>query len=268
MKFAFFSYFGEVDNNMLETCIASLCRQAPDVVPVIITEGIRGDTIPYLTNHFNVRWICVPTSKIHKRRAACKIEGLQQFVQDTALDGDLVIVSDVDVYFQGDPFRPFSDRSEMCLGLTTRGYQHLFPINAGVFYIRVNSRMRMWLSWHVEQMATNSWEPYRKLRHRYNHIRYGLDWTVGQDFLIACWLEREALDREQGIVIEDVGPAYNYCPATDTQGAAAFAAMRRVVGDPAYPTLHLKSDLKKLIYEDGVLPERLIRHPRGKTAWM
>lgn len=268
MKFAYFIYH-QKDNNMLETCIHSLCKVVAGVQIIIVTDGIPNKVKSFLSDNYNVQWQIVEPKQMIGRRATCKIEMLHYCFQQFFMDCDEVLVSDVDVYFQADPFKPFKDNENMDIGLTTRGYQHLFPINGGVFFLRVNPRVRKWVAWHLNEVLKNTWKPYQELRKKYNHHHFGLDWSVGQDFLIATWMQREALKESHGLSIVDTGPRYNYCPATDTMGDKAFSLVRNVIGDTdTAAVIHLKSKLKTMIYEKGLFPNALIRHDKGKTAWM
>lgn len=262
---AFFVYHRK-DDNMLETCLNSLHVVRPDVHQIVVTDGVPVDVKNYVVREFNATLIDVPAARMIKRRAACKVEMLAGVVNELP-DGDRMLVSDVDVYFKSDPFVAFDEHIGMDLGLTTRGYDYMFPINAGIFYVRINDAMREWSQWHAQEVLQPRWDKYVALRRKYKHEHFGLDWSVGQDFLIANWLNRDEVWVHHGVKIEDVGPRFNFCPPTDLLGAVAFAKIRAAVHDDTTVTLHLKSDLKRLVYERGVFPNALIRHPKGVTAW-
>jgi len=262
-QYAFFAYWNNVDPNMLETCIASL-RQVSQCVIYIATNDIPIEVEKRLDS-YHVCWLRVPNEKVQKRRACCKIEVLNNLMKQ--LDSqDSVLVSDVDVVFIKDPFVPFYEYRGMDLGLTTRGYDHAFPINGGIFYIRVNPKMKDWLRWHLEEIYTPTWEPYVKHRKKWNHGHYGLDWSMGQDFLVANWYEREWVQQEKGIHIVDVGPNYNYCPPTDTIGKEAFKLAWDALSEKSVSVLHLKSELKRIIY-DPKFPGACINYAKGRAAW-
>ena len=155
----------------------------------------------------------------------------------------------------------------MDLGLTTRGYEHSFPINGGIFYIRVNNNMKLWVNWHRKEIYRPIWEPYVQHRKRWNHAHYGFDWSVGQDFLVANWIKRQEVKAEKDVNIIDVGPEFNYCPPTDTMGDKAFKMAWDALINESITTLHLKSELKQMIYQPG-FPGAHIKHPRGRLAWL
>lgn len=264
MQYAFFAYHRK-DDNMLETCINSLRLVNQTVGIIIVTDGVPDEFDKRMVREYGVCWIRVPPVRMVKRRATCKIEVLRDFVERCNNGGE-ILVSDVDVYFIRDPFKPFMEKPDMDLGLTTRGYQHLFPINGGVFYIRVNDKMRVWLDWYVGEIYHPKWHVYIELRKKYKHEHYGLDWSVGQDFLIANWMQRENILQLRGIKIEDVGPRYNYCPPTDTIGKNAFTLAWKALETGDISVLHMKSDLKRMIYEPG-FPAAKIKYPKGDLAW-
>lgn len=262
-KYAFFAYWHNVDLNMLETCVASL-RRVSDCAIYIATDGVSKE----IEKHFEIYkvfWLRVPQDRVTKRRAYCKIEVLNELTRQLD-DNDMIMVADVDIFFLKDPFVPFWKHREMDLGLTTRGYAHAFPINGGVFYIRIHPKMKEWLNWHLEEMKKPVWEPYIKHRKRWNHAHFGLDWSVGQDFLVANWRERKWVKETRDIDIIDVGPEYNYCPPTDTMGREAFKLAWKALKERSVSVLHLKSDLKTMIYMPD-FQDAKINHTKGKSAW-
>ena len=265
-EYAFFVYHRK-DDNILETCLSSLHAVKPSIRKVVITDGVPSDVLRYCSTHFNVAWINVPSKQMQNRRATCKIELLKGFI-DGLEDGDRVVVSDVDVYYKGDPFTAFEEHPKLDLGLTTRGYAYAFPINGGMFFIAVSDVMRDWAAWHVREIHNPVWPPYVSIRRKWKHERFGLDWTVGQDFLIANWEARDAVLHERKVNVVDVGPHYNYCPPTDLLGPEAFTRIRDALADNTTVVLHLKSDLKRMIYEKDLFPNVSLRHPVGNLAWL
>jgi len=266
MHWTFMAYH-RADDNMLETCVHSLRRANGRAGIVIATDGVPEGVERSLAEECGVRWVHVPAEQMHRRRATCKIEALRAFVAGLP-DGDIVLVSDVDVYFRGDPFVPASSSPEMHLAVTTRGYDYPFPINGGVFYLRLVPPTRAWLDWHLQEIYRPAWPPYVQHRKRFNHERYGLDWSVGQDFLVVTWQRREELLKERGLRVVDFGPRYNYCPPTDVHGPAAFDMVWAALEDGSdVVVVHLKSGLKKMIY-DSRFPHAIIRHPKGRLSWL
>ena len=263
-KYAFFAYWNNVDPNMLETCISSL-RDVSDCIIYIAANSVPKDVEQKL-NLYGVQWIWIPDSKVKDRRACCKIEVLNDIVKQCG-NNDMIMVSDVDIVFIKDPFFPFLSYPDMDLGLTTRGYKHAFSINAGMFYIKVNDNMRKWLSWHLAEIYNPVWEAYVNHRRKWNHGHYGLDWSVGQDFLVSTWDNKEFVESKMNIKVVDVGPEYNYCPPTDTMGIKAFNMAWKSLDEKSVSVLHLKSDLKKMIYMPK-FPNAKLNFKMGKTGWL
>jgi hypothetical protein len=250
-----------MDDNVFETAIRTF-RKVSDAALVVTTDNVPKALRDEWTEQYNVLWDVVPQAQMEKRRATCKIERLRELAL-WCDEGDCILVADVDTYFISDPFVPFTDFPELQVGLTTRGYAYPFPINAGVFFIRVSKGVLNWLDWHLEEIFKPKWSAYVKVKKDWNHYREGLDWTVGQDFLIACWNERKNLC----VRVVDVGPRFNFCPAVDLLGVEkAKNMMVKALQQGSVVILHLKSDLKTLIY-DGKLPDCVVRHDRGKGNW-
>ncbi len=259
-EIAFFFYH-RVDDNMFETCVKTLRRHSKCKI-VVATDNVPGDMRTDFSRRYDIEWIDVPRERMTGRRAGCKIEVLREFVVGLS-ENDAVFVSDVDVYFMGDPFEAFDGSFD--LGLTTRGYPYYFPINAGVFCLVCNEKTKEWLGWHVNEIHDPKWERYRSLNRRHRQ-RFGLDWAVGQDFLIACWEARDEIRETRDFVIKDVGPRYNYCPPSDKWFERAFEAIRTAYRDKTHVVLHLKGQLKRILYE-GLFEDAVTSHPKVGTDW-
>lgn len=254
-EIAFFFYH-RVDDNMFETAIKTLRRHSSCWITVA-SDNVPDDMKSYFSKQYDVHWVDVPRDRMKGRRAACKIEVLNEFVAKLSGE-DRVFVSDVDVYFMGNPFTAFGDFD---VGLTTRGYKYYFPINAGVFCLVCNDNTKEWLRWHVDEVFDPKWILYKNLNRRHRQ-RFGLDWAVGQDFLIACWEARDQLKYD----IVDVGPRYNYCPPSDKWFGRAFEAIRTAYRDKTHVVLHLKGQLKKILYE-GLFEDAVTRYSKAGHDW-
>lgn len=253
------------DDNMLVTCIHSFRKVCPDDIIVLTCDGLPDEVSKRLDDQYRVFFDWVKPGKMVKRRATCKIEQLDELVH-RALNGQIVLVSDVDVVFLKDPFKAMEDQT-IDLGLTTRGYQHLFPINGGIFYIRVGASTREWTQWHVREVHHPNWPSYVQHRKACHHEHFGLDWSVGQDFLVTCWNNKDWLKRAMNVQVADVGPFYNYCPPTDTMGDKAFEMAWEALKEQNVAVLHLKSELKKMLYDER-FPDAQLHYPRGTWAWL
>jgi len=208
---------------------------------------------------YDLYWRNVPRGQMLNRRATCKIECMVEFCFGLEPEGE-VLIADADLYFLSDPFKPFE--VDFDLGLTSRGYKYWAHINGGVIYLRPTLKTREFLCEHVNQVLSPTWEVYVEYRKHYGHVQYGLDWTVGQDYLNCVWNHQKDFD----LNIVDLTCRYNYCPAYDVFGENAFKMILSAYQQKLVTTLHLKSELKKLIY-DNVFEDAVTRHKRGKMRW-
>jgi len=257
-----FLFYHRCDDNMFETCVKTL-RMHSGCDIIVATDNVPHDLQNQWSKDYGVYWIDVPVEQMKNRRAAAKIEILDSYVHSLEPD-DQVFVSDVDMYFMKDPFTAFT-RFEFDVAFTTRGYEYYFPINAGVFCLRVNDFSKRWISWHKEQIYDPTWRPYRDQNKRHRE-RFGFDWAVSQDFLISCWKERAWIAQTMNINIQDIGPEYNYCPPSDKWKQKAFEAIRIAYRDKTHVVLHLKSTLKDMLYE-GLFVDAVIQYPRCGNDW-
>lgn len=260
-KYAYLFYH-RCDDNMFETCIKTL-RKVSDCKIVVATDNVPDEMKKDLSIKYQVQWIDVPRSEVVGRRAFCKIKVLRDFV-NTLPSGDIVMAPDVDMYFMADPFTALDGRS-FDIGFTTRGYDYYFPINGGMIYIVVNGKTCGWLTWHVTEALNPKWGLYKNRNYRHRQ-RFGLDWAVGQDFLIACWERREWIKATMGVVIEDVGSRYNYCPPSDRWFKRAFECIREAYQNKTHAVLHLKGALKDILYE-GLFEDAITKYSRCSHDW-
>ena len=149
-------------------------------------------------------------------------------------DGDRVFVMDTDTIIQADIFDVF-DKKEFDVGMTTRYYDYPLKINAGVWCFRHNDKVREYLKFFSDQMFDSTWKPFDKMRRTKSRFS-------DQDFMCAV--------HEHGPPVEcniaDIGPMYNYCPASDKLGMKlATEDMQKAIGNSTYKVLHFKGELMK-----------------------
>ena len=260
---AIFVYYGGVDDNMLCTCIKSLRKVNPEC-----TICIQYTSLP--EGFCRPRCLCdlspIARAAVKGRRALAKIEFINDILNSKVYLTDRIMVADVDTLFLSDPFAAFDEMS-FDVGLTTRCHEYYFPINAGVFFLQVSVRVGDFMEWHLSESHSPVWAPYIQHRQKFDHERFGHDWTVGQDFLNVVWQKREYVQKEFDIKIEDVGYKYNYCPNLDVYGEAACVMIREAYERKLYSVLHLKSGLKRLLY-DGVFEEGVfVTEPQLDFHW-
>lgn len=261
MEYAFLFYH-RCDDNMFETCVKTL-RLVSGCKIVVGTDNVPEEMRTEWTNSYGIEWIIIPRQQMKGRRAAAKLEVLKDFT-DTLLEGDKVFICDVDMYFLLNPFEAFVNRT-FDVGFTTRGYNYSYAINGGAYLLNINEASCNWVHWHVEQIHNPTWNVYRALNKNHRK-RFGLDWAVGQDFMLACWEHRDAIKKDKDICIEDVGSHYNYCPPSDQWAEKAFIALRKAYRDKTHAVLHLKGALKDILYE-GLFEHAITKYPKCQHDW-
>ena len=257
MDRAFMCYWGGVNDDVFETTLNTLSKHSKAHLQV------NSDQRPVdLSKDDGVRWVIVPKDQVKGRRALCKIEQLHRLVK-TMKDGDRLMVADVDLYFLGDPFSIFE--KDFDIALTTRCHAYRYPINGGVFFLRINKKTRQWVEFYLAQCKEPTWPPLVDFRKEVKHNFYNPDWEIGQDFLCATWNSGYG-----DLKMLDAGPEYNYCPNTDVFG---LQHAREMIED-AYAeigsgikVLHLKSELKLSIY-DGYMTDAITKRCNGKWNWL
>lgn len=241
------------DLNVLATCIQSL-KAVCDCKIVIFTP----DILPEL----DVEIITISEDRVNNRRMACKIECVWDYCRTLPV-GTEVLVADVDLYFLRDPFAVFKIFPTMDIGVTTRFYSYWAAINGGVVYYRINKATWYFLKVFTEDTSQPVWLRFVEFRKKHRHERFGTDWFVDQDYLCVAWANKDLFDAD----IVDVGPLYNYCPARDVFGidkAKAMVAEAYQAG--TVQTLHLKDNIKELVYE-GVFEHAVTKYPKGRMRW-
>lgn len=244
------------DLNMLETSINSLRKVSDCKIQLFTDDELPSD---FMERNKDL-WIHIDIKNaMVGRRALYKVERYCEYAIQNPIED--IIVADVDTLFLSDPFKAFCEK-EFDIGLTTRGYEYHFPINAGMIYLRHGENKNRFLNWHVFECSNPDWLPYVSWRKKWGHEKYGSDWTVGQDFLNVAWMHRDSVEETQVLKIDDVGPTYNYCPARDVfTEDVAIKMILDAYASKAASVLHLKSSLKRLLYE-GVFDEAVIHYPK------
>ena len=255
MDICFACYWGRVNDDVFETFANTFIKHSKALLQV------NTDDRPHdLSRDYAIRWKSVPKDQVRGRRALCKIEELQSLV-NCLRSGDRLIIADVDLYFLDDPFKAFDE--DFDFAVTTRCHEYRYPVNGGVFFIRISEKTRKFVKFYLEQCKEPSWPPLLSFRKSVRHYSYNPDWEIGQDFLCAAWIDRDNLD----IKLVDVGPEYNYCPNTDVYGITkANEMIENAYKYKLAKVLHLKSELKLNIYNE-FMEDAITKRCNGKWNW-
>lgn len=254
------------DLNVFETCIKTL-RHHSSCFIIVFTDDLDDGYIKYASEKYSVIFEKVPP--MDGERAYQKIKQYCEYSCDLD-DGEQVAVLDADLLFIDNPFKAFEEYNIQPgdIGLTERGYKYWSKINGGVIFWSINDGIKELLKFHQEQSYEPTWNVYQKYQETFRHVRYGRDWTRGQDFLNTIYLnEDKVMAMFDEIAILTISNHYNFCPAVDLFGYEKSIAMmieEYLAKDVC--VLHLKSELKQLIY-DGVFIEAVTKHERGQAKW-
>jgi len=248
---------------MFETCIATL-RKNSDCVIVVITDDVPQILREILTKKYNVTWVVIPPNLMRKRRAACKVIETNKYCLDLPT-GSQVLVSDADIYFMKDPFTVFKKYSFFDLGLTKRHYGFRHPINGGIYYYRITSATKGFLTYWNHQTEEISWPLFLEYIESYNHKGRIPDWCIGQDFLNVLWKNPEKRPTSCDINIIDVGWEYNFClhQYTDRFINQAYKQYKKDV----VAAIHLKGGTKKLLYRNDIFHDAITCHEIKCQDW-
>jgi len=189
----------------------------------------------------------------------CKMVTQYGLIQ-TLPEGSQVISADADLYFLRDPFKAF-DWFYFDIGVTTRCEPYKYPINSGVVMFNVNRHTDGFLAhltrnvYAVYGHGRRTWDALEAFEKKHGHDAQANrnSWYCDQDAWCVAYEQREGIARN-GTKIVDVGPYWNFCPHADgDQTASGKAKLLRAYHDESVGVLHLKSQLKSLLFE-GLLP--------------
>lgn len=239
-KFLVMMHSGQL-TDLYINCFKSARLRSPDTIIEFFTDFTHDDK--NILRTYGINFHDIGKGDFAKKRTALKIEPLKY------LDlryGDQVIISDVDVLFQADPFSVFNNDFDVFY--TSRHYTYHYPINAGIWGFRVNKTSQRFVSYYIRQLYTKSWSQLRKFKKRFNREPYGFDWYDDQDFLCVVYENLGRLPKEIADVrFYDAGFKYNYCPSFDIYGQSAIQDLKSKLGNSEYVVLHLKGELKQII---------------------
>ncbi|GAH01828.1 unnamed protein product [marine sediment metagenome] len=125
------------------------------------------------------------------------------------------------------------------------------------------------MGWFVSECLNPQWDVFVKYRKKFGHERFGLDWWIEQDFLNCLWIKRKFVLEKRKVLIKNVTNKYNYCPARDFLGEEEACRLIKIAyAERSVCVLHLKSSLKRMIYE-GIFEEAVINYPKPESLdWM
>ncbi len=257
MDICFICYWGRPNDDVFETCVNTFVKHAPKALLQVHSD----DRVNDLSRDYGIRWVGVPKREVAGRRALCKIEQLQRLVH-LLKNGDRLIVADADLYFLDDPFKAFEH--EFDVAVTTRCHPYRWPVNGGMFFLRINKDTRAFVDFYLRQCEKPTWPALVEFR---RGRPYTPDWEIGQDFLCALYSVHGAVPYMKDLTVIDVGYEYNFCPNTDLFGTPkARILIQNAYEEKTVKVLHLKSELKLCIYDD-YMEDAITKRCDGRWNW-
>jgi hypothetical protein len=236
-QIAFLTWDGP-PSNYVAVCVESLCQQNSQcrIIFYYQDEEFRSSLLRFPAKQIEFRKLAV--SDWNGRRMTHRVEILQALAFEASLSS-CVLSLDCDLYFQDDPFKIFLDHKNSDLIYTTcmmSEYHDVeYPVNGGVFGIRVNKRSKFLLNFWLLNRENPTWAQWMNYSLRQEHKHHYPDWFFDQDFL-NC-IHRHPLPFE--IAVTDAGSKYNYY--TSKKGFYnREIEMGLKIGDPSYPIIHWK----------------------------
>ena len=169
--------------------------------------------------------------------------------------GAHVISADADLYFLKDPFEAFKQdpfSTGFDVAVTTRPYKYQYEINGGVVMFRVSNKLKQFLNFAISQVYDVTWEPLIEFRKRFRH--HGAEWYIDQDFWNAVYINRQEVLKRFGIIVEDIGPAFNFHYHADGPSTEEGKRLTlQVFKEKSASVIHLKSKLRELLFEGKLI---------------
>lgn len=254
-EYVLFAQTGDFDRRLLDTALSTLVDVNPKVNIIVFSDAQKD--FSFWEDRYSatvkrpVLTVYITPDEYRLGRAGSKVLTQYRFVTVLPKDSK-VLLSDADVLFLRDPMKAFD--TEFDLGVTTRDEPYRYPINAGIYYMRVSDKLNEYLRFVVDNLNTLNWPEFEKYQKQHGHS--GTDWCWGQDSLCVTYLHTEQMKERFGIDVVDLGFYWNMCPHADgsaEQIASGKAKLMRAFHDESVATLHLKSRLRELLF-DGLLP--------------
>ena len=239
-------YVNRVNDDVFETFLKSFRSVSDALLQVYIGEPDYDEVLKKICAEYNVMPITLAPEAYQGQRCYSKMLCAHNFLVGLP-PNSRTIFCDVDLYFLADPFTAFDRLGPTDdLGITTRicSYKHM--VNSGFWISKNTSAMQDVLGQQFGKYAIEN-QQYK-------------DWFIDQLYLNHLWLRKEKY-------LVDIGYQYNFCPNTDVFGVELAQDMiRRAYECRAVKVLHLKSELKMLVYE-GFLKYAVTKRPNGIWNW-
>ena len=246
-------FYNGMPNNYIKVCLESLRKYNPLCK---IFFFYSNPLIKFLYKRFNITFLKIDKSQSKNKLLFYKVYSVKKICQ-ILKNNDLLLVFDVDLLFQGDPFEVFEEFPNYDFYYThclmskpdSLREERIWKsvdnkVNGGVWGLRINDISRELMSFWIDCEKDNFWEVWDKFFLRKKHLINGstdLNWFFDQDFLNCIDLHDLPLKRKLKKV--DIGYRYNYF--TSTWGFYNIELnMGNKIGNSYFPIIHFKGNFK------------------------
>ena len=246
-------FYDGLPNNYINVCLQSLRKYNQNCN---IFFFYKNPLIKYRYKKFNINFIKIDNKRSKNKLLFYKVFAVNQITQSLS-NLDLLLVFDVDLLFQADPFKMFEEFKGFdfyythCLmskpdSLRKKSIWESVKtkVNGGVWGLRVNELSKELMQFWINCENDKHWEKWDEFFLRKTHLINGktdLNWFFDQDFLNCIDLNEIPLKEKLKKI--DVGYKYNYF--TSTWGFFNLELnMGNKIGDPNVPVIHFKGNFK------------------------
>ena len=251
-KNVIFFYDGR-PNNYITVCLQSLRRYNSSCH---IYFFYKNPLIKLFYKKYNINFIKIDFKESKNKLLFYKVFSVNKICQ-TLNENDLLLVFDVDLLFQDDPFSLFQEFPDYDLYYThclmskpdSLRKESIWKsvqtkVNGGVWGLRVSQIAKELMTFWVKCENDNYWSEWNDFFLRKKHLINGLtdlNWFFDQDFLNCIDLNEVPLSKRLKKI--DVGYRFNYF--TSTWGFYNIDLnMGNKIGNPEFPIIHFKGNFK------------------------
>lgn len=248
-------FFNGLPNNYINVCLQSFRMYNPLCK---IFFFYSNPLIKLFYKKYNITFVQIDKKQSKNKLLFYKISSVKKICH-MLNDNDLLLVCDVDLLFQSDPFNLFNQFPNFDIYYThclmskpdsmreKKLWQSVeTKVNGGVWGLRISKLTKELMSFWVKCEKNNFWKDWDQFFLRKKHLINGvtdLNWFFDQDFLNCIDLKEVPLKNKLKKI--DVGYNYNYF--TSTWGFYNVNLnMGNKIGNPNYPIIHFKGNFKEV----------------------
>lgn len=246
-------FYNGFPNNYIDVCLQSL-RKFNSKCNIFFLY--KNPLIKLFYKKYNINFIKIDKKKSKNKLLFYKVYSVYQIIQNLN-DFDKLLICDVDILFQNDPFLMFKQFPENdlyythCIMSKAESLRNeklwksvVNKVNAGVWGLNINKLTRELMSFWISCEDEKIWKEWNEFSLRKSHLINGktdYNWFFDQDFL-NC-IDRYKVPLSSEIKKVDVGFKYNYY--TSTWGFYNIDLnMANKIGNKEFVIIHFKGNFK------------------------